>query len=189
MLEINTLLEMLKERMGNSRTLTDSLLKNVLISSANDLISEFKQNVLIHTIQTEENKKVITIKNIAHIFKATFNNQDMPITKISTALNDNSTKLIILDTQSVRIQPHQIGTLEILGSFYITNESDNIPLSYLFQNAILQNAILYLFITLDKPIEHIKNAKALSVDLKDELRTQLNRAQEKVSILSKNIRL
>ena len=42
---------------------------------------------------------------------------------------------------------------------------------------------------LDKPIEHIKNAKALFVDLKDELRTQLNRAQEKQSLSTKNIRI
>ena len=189
MLEITALIEILKERMGNSRTLSDNLLKNAIISSANDLISEFKQNILIHTIQTEPANKVIKIKNIANIFKASFNNTNLPIARLSTALNDNTLKLVILDTQSVRLEPFQEGTLEVLGSFYIDSEVDSIPLSYLFQRALLQNATLNLFIMLDKPIDHIKNAKALSVDFKDELRTQINRSQEKQSLLSKNIRL
>lgn len=83
----------------------------------------------------------------------------------------------------------QSGNLEILGSFYIENDVDSIPLSFLFQRTLLQLATLNLFIVLDKPAEHIKTAKALSLDLKDELRTQISRSQEKQSITSKNIRL
>lgn len=189
MLDINSLIELLKERMGNSRSLNDTLLKSMIIASANDLISEFKQNVLIKTIQTDESKNVIPIKNLAYIFKATFNNDYIPIQKITTAINDNKLKLIVLDTQSVRLEPLQNGNLEILGSFYIDKDTDSIPLSFLFQMTLLQLATLNLFIMLDKPAEHIKVAKALSLDFKDELRTQLSRSQEKQSIMSKNIRL
>ena len=188
MLELQTLTELLKEKMGNSRTLSENLIKQVIIQSANDLISDFKQNVCIHT-ETLQTDKAIKIKNIAYIYQAKFNNSVIPLQRLSTAIHDNATKLIVLDTQSVRLEPFSTGTLEILGSFYIDNEAEDIPLSHLFLRALLQGATLSLFIMLDKPIEHIKNAKALFVDLKDELRTQLNRAQEKQSLSTKNIRI
>ena len=74
-----------------------------------------------------------------------------------------------------------------MGSFYIDKDTEVIPLSHLFQRAVLQNATVELFTILDKPLEHVRNAKILLHDCKDELRTQINRAQEKDMIITRNI--
>ena len=43
--------------MGNSRNISEDTLKSVIIQSANDLISEFKQNINIVTYTTQEKEK------------------------------------------------------------------------------------------------------------------------------------
>lgn len=190
MLDLETLANVLKEKMGNSRELEISTIKNALINASNDLISEFKQNILIVNYQTDEAKKVIKIPNIAYVFSAKFENIDIPLYRLAQCIhNDNKTKLIILDSTSVRLDPFKVGNLEILGSFYMDKNATEIPLSPMYQRAILQGATLDLFILLDKPLEHIKNAKTILNDLKDELRSQINRASEKHALYSKTIRI
>lgn len=190
MLDLEILANILKEKMGNSRELEIATLKNPLISSANDLISEFKQNIQIVSYTTSQDKKVIKIPNIAYVFSAKFDNLDIPLYRLSQCTHsDNKTKLVVLDSTSVRLEPFKVGDLEILGSFYMDKNATEIPLSPLYQRALLQGATLDLFILLDKPLEHIKNAKLILQDLKDELRSQINRASEKQAMYSKNVRI
>lgn len=190
MLKLDILIENLSERMGNSRQIENRILKQTIINAANDLISEFRQNVNIVEYDVESSN-IIKIPNIAYVFNATFNNTTLPLIKISKAtLNTISqTSLIIVDSIGVRLYPfhNQNGKLQIIGSFYIDETGENIPLSQLFQRAIIQGAILDLFILLDKPLEHIKSAKLLYNDIKDELRAQINRSQESKVIYSSNI--
>ena len=188
---IQNLMQILSDKMGNSRNISEDTLKSVIIQSANDLISEFKQNINIVTYTTKESEKQIKIKNIAQIFRAKFDNKEIPLYRLSQAIieNNNTLKLIVLDTQSVRLEPFAVGVLEILGSFYIERDVEEIPLSHLFHRAILQNATVELFTILDKPLEHIRNAKILLHDCKDELRTQINRSQEKDMIITRNIKI
>lgn len=190
MLKLDILIENLSERMGNSRQIENRILKQTIINAANDLISEFRQNVNIVEYDVESSN-IIKIPNIAYVFNATFNNTTLPLIKISKAtLNTISqTSLIIVDSIGVRLYPfhNQSGKLQIIGSFYIDETGENIPLSQLFQRAIIQGAILDLFILLDKPLEHIKSAKLLYNDIKDELRAQINRSQESKVIYSSNI--
>lgn len=190
MLDLESLSNILKEKMGHSRELEIGTIKNALINASNDLISEFKQNVLIVNYQTSSDKKVIKIPNIAYIFSAKLDNLDLPLARLNQCNIDNSRlKLIVLDSQSVRLEPFKEGNLEILGSFFIAKDATEIPLSPAYQRAILQGATLDLFIILDKPLEHIKNAKMIYNDLKDELRSQINRASEKQAIYTKTIRI
>lgn len=188
---IQNLMQMLSDKMGNSRNISEDTLKSVIIQSANDLISEFKQNINIVTYTTQENEKQIKVKNIAQIFRAKFDNKEIPLYRLSRLINEdtNTLKLIVLDTQSVRLEPFSVGELEILGSFYIERDVEEIPLSFLFQRAIIQGATVELFTILDKPLEHIRSAKILLTDCKDELRTHINRAQEKNMIITRNIRI
>lgn len=189
-MEIQELIETLSLRFSGTRVIEQSSYKRAIIHAANDLISEFKQNVCIVNYTTEENKKVIQIPNIATIFSARFEGNAIPITRLSKLCeHDTKTKLIVLDTQSVRLEPFAVGELEIMGSFYVASDSEEIALSPFFTRAILQGATLELYIALDKPLEHIKNAKILYNDIKDELRSQINRAQEKQAILTKGIRI
>ena len=187
MLDINILINSLKERFGSSRVINNDSFKHALINSSNDLISEFKQNICIYEIQTEENKKIIKIPNIAYIYTAKFDNANVPLVRLANVCNDSRLKLIVLDTQSVRLEPFSIGKLEIMGSFFIDTSVSQIPLTQAFQRAILQGATLDLYIMLDKPLEHIKAAKMLLNDIKDDLRTQINKAQERHSLLTKNV--
>ena len=64
---IQNLMQMLSDKMGNSRNISEDTLKSVIIQSANDLISEFKQNINIVTYTTQENEKQIKVKNIAQL--------------------------------------------------------------------------------------------------------------------------
>ena len=189
MLDLDTLSKIVIEKMGNSRELESTTINNALINSANDLISEFKQNVLIVNYKTSEDKKVIKIPNIAYIYEARFDNITLPLYRLAQCSHDSKTKLIVLDSQSVRLEPFKVGELEILGSFFISKDAKEIPLSPMYQRALLQGATLDLFILLDKPLEHIKSAKMILNELKDELRSQINRASEKNAISTKPIRI
>lgn len=191
MLKLDILKATLKEKMGDSRSLSDDSIRNALINASNDLISEFKQNIQIITYDTSKDKnKVIKIPNIAYVFSAKFDDIDLPIKRLNVeCINDKSLKLIVLDSNSVRLEPFKEGELEILGSFYVDNNVTEIPLSPLYQRALLQAATLDLFIILDKPLEHIKNAKLILNELKDELRSQINRASERQAIYTKTIRI
>lgn len=190
MMQMEKLVELLKERFGTTRSIEDNTFKKAIINTTNDLISEFKQNICISEYDVDDQKKVIKIPNIACIFTAKLNNKNLPLARIAKKCEyADQTMLIVLDTQSVRIEPHTNGKLEILGSFYIDYDSDEIPLSPLFTRAILQGATLELYIALERQIENIKSADMLFKSIKDELRTQINRAQEKQSFLTKNIRI
>ena len=187
MLDLQSLITTLKERFGSSRVINDDSYKHAIINASNDLISEFKQNICIYEAQTEENKKVIKIPNIAYIYTAKFDNVNIPLVRLANICNDSRLKLIVLDTQSVRLEPFSVGKLEVMGSFFIDTTATQIPLSPAFQRAIMQGATLDLYIMLDKPLEHIKSAKMLLNDIKDDLRSQINKAQERHSLLTKNV--
>lgn len=190
-MKIDLLVALLNEKMGSSRSLSQDILKSCIYTAVNDLISEFKENISIVTYTTKDSERYIKIPNIAQIFKAKFDGADIPLYRLGQALNENSSsiKLIILDTQSVRLEPHSAGSLEIMASFYMDRSSEDIPLGEIYQRAILQGATCELYVFLDKPLEHIKSAKLILNDYKDELRTQINRAQEKNTILTRNIRI
>lgn len=190
-MKIENLVKAINERMGNSRNLNQDALKFCILRAANDIISEFKQNVNIVTYDISEDRQ-IKIKNIAYIFSARFDGVGIPLYRLSQIQNEgknSALKLIVLDTQSVRVEPHSKGVLEILGSFFIDEEASEIPLSANFERVVLQGAICELYVLLDKPIDHIKSAKIILNEFKDELRSQINRAQEKSAIITRNIRI
>lgn len=187
-MKIEDIMQGLKLRFGSSRSIEDNAFKRAIINTCNDLISEFKQNICSAEYEVEDDK-VIKIPNISHILSAQLNNNDLILSRQKGCHLGHETRLIILDTQSVRIEPHAKGKLEILGSFYIDYESDELPLSPLFSRAILQGATLELYIMLERGMEDIKQASILYNNIKDELRTQINRAQEKQAFLTKNIKI
>lgn len=189
MIDIEILKRALNEKMGNSRSLNEHIVKDAIINACNDLISEFKQNVCVHKTTINEGERIIKVGNIASILSASFQGKEIPIFRLQKSLQagNGTTRLIVMDTESVRIEPFNAGELEIIGSFYIAHDVTEIPLSKLFYRAIMQGATYELFVTLDKPLEHIKSAKLLYNEAKDELRTQINRAQEKQAIITRNI--
>ncbi|RDU52128.1 hypothetical protein CQA49_08700 [Helicobacter sp. MIT 00-7814] len=173
------------EQFANVKESETPMLKLCVKKVTNELISEFRQNIVMY--ESEFKEQILHLPfSVAHIYSVEIDNKRVRLLKFEN-IEPKTLGVVLLDFERLGIFGIERGTLKLNACAFWNGEGE-VPLSEPFLNAILSGSeILLRHNHFD--YQKMQFLYQLHKQNKDELRAFFNRATSSAISISQNVRI